>query len=76
MICNQNITASVHGHFLDMDKNQVSMFLSQVSIIQDHMGITPSILYTHKPLDYCLPRVAQTVIVCNRSILNDPPFVC
>ncbi len=65
MICNQH--ASVHGHFLDMDKNQVSMFLSQVSIIQDHMGITPSILYAHKPLDYCLPRVAQTVKMCNLS---------
>ena len=51
MICNQNIAASVHGHFLDVDKNPVRMFLTQVSIIQDHMGITPSIYYTHKPLD-------------------------
>ena len=51
----------MYGHFLDMDKNQVSMLFSQVSIIQDHIGMTPSILYAHKPLDYCLPRVAQTV---------------
>ncbi len=50
MICN-HIAASVHGHFLPMDKNQVSMLLSQVSIIQDHMGITLGILYAQKPLD-------------------------
>ncbi len=72
MICNQHC-ASVHGHFLDMDKNQVSMLLSQVSITQDHMGITPSILYAHKLLDYCLPRVTQTVILCSQVIILTCP---